>query len=83
MAKTWDVNDLDGGNKRSVTLEQYLAEIGVAKKLASVRYAMSVALHRKDRAEHRRLGAEHRRILHTAAPAVKAAWEKCRESNIC
>ena len=30
MAQTWEISDIDGSNKRTVTLEQYLAEVKAA-----------------------------------------------------
>lgn len=78
MERTWEISDLDGSNKRIVTLAQYLGGIKEASTLAALRHQMSVALHRKDRVEYHRLGAEHRALLHAACPAVKATWEACK-----
>ncbi len=77
----WEISDIDGGNKRSVTLAQYLAEVKEMGELAALRHQMSAALHRKDVAAYHRLGAEHRRVLHAACPAVKAAWEGCKAQS--
>lgn len=32
MKRTWEITDLDGSNKRAVTLEQFRVEIEAAKK---------------------------------------------------
>lgn len=34
MPKTWEISDIDGRNKRTVTLEQFRAEVETAKKRA-------------------------------------------------
>lgn len=34
MNRTWEISDLDGSNKRTVTLEQFRAELDAAKKRA-------------------------------------------------
>ena len=41
MKRTWEISDLDGGNKRTVTLEQYRDEIEAAKKRAIEIFNMS------------------------------------------
>ena len=34
MTRKWEISDLDGSNKRTVTLEQFRAEVEAAKKRA-------------------------------------------------
>jgi hypothetical protein len=38
MTKTYEISDLDGANKRTVTLEQYRAELDAAKAKAVAIY---------------------------------------------
>jgi hypothetical protein len=43
MAKrTWQISDIDGSNKRTVTLEQYRAEVDASKRAASEKFQHSV-----------------------------------------
>ena len=49
MARTWEICDIDHGNKRTVTLEQYRAELEAAKKLALENLAKSAAAVQKRR----------------------------------
>ncbi len=39
VAKTWEISDIDGSNKRRVTLAQYRAEVDAAKAKAEAIYA--------------------------------------------
>ena len=34
MEQTWEITDADGGNRRTVTLAQYRAELDAARKVA-------------------------------------------------
>ncbi len=45
--RTWEISDLDGSNKRTVTLAQYLAIIAEAAKTAQAIHAGNVAALRK------------------------------------
>ena len=36
--KTWEISDIDGSNKRTVTLAQYRAELDAAKAVALAIY---------------------------------------------
>lgn len=36
--QTWEISDLDGGNRRRVTLAQFRAEVDAAKKRAMAIY---------------------------------------------
>ncbi len=38
-ARTWKISDIDGRNKRTVTLDQYRAEIDAAKRKAEKIFA--------------------------------------------
>lgn len=40
--RTWEISDLDGSNKRRVTLAQFLAENEARKREAEAIYAASV-----------------------------------------
>ena len=39
MERTWEISDIDGSNRRTVSLEQYRAELEAAKKTALAKYA--------------------------------------------
>jgi len=41
-ARTWEISDIDGTNKRTVTLAQYRAELDAAAALAKAAFAKSV-----------------------------------------
>jgi hypothetical protein len=41
--RTWEISDIDGSNKRTVTLAQYRAEIEAAKKRAESIHQRNVA----------------------------------------
>lgn len=43
MERTWEISDIDGSNKRTVTLAQYRAELDAAKIKATAIYNRSVA----------------------------------------
>jgi len=42
--RTWEISDIDGSNKRRVTLDQYLAEVRAAKiaaeRIAEAKYGL-------------------------------------------
>lgn len=50
-------------------------------QLATIRKQMSAALRAKHIDEYHRLGAVHRKVLHAASPAIKVAWERCRNAR--
>jgi hypothetical protein len=41
--RTWEISDIDGSNKRTVTLAQYRAEVDAAKKRAEAIHAANCA----------------------------------------
>ena len=45
--KTWEISDIDGSNKRTVTLAQYRAELDAAKAVALAIYRANVEKRQK------------------------------------
>lgn len=43
MPKTWDISDIDGSNRRTVTLASYRAEIEAAKSKAMAAFRRDAA----------------------------------------
>jgi hypothetical protein len=39
IERTWEITDLDGSNRRTVTLAQYKAEVAAARKTALAKFA--------------------------------------------
>ncbi len=48
--RTWEISDIDGSNKRTVTLAQYLAEVAAASKKAQAIHARNVNVVARDAA---------------------------------
>jgi hypothetical protein len=42
--RTWEISDIDGRNKRTVTLAQYRAEVDAAKAKARANYQANLRL---------------------------------------
>ena len=47
--QTWEISDIDGSNKRTVTLAQYRAELEAAKAKAIANYQASMCKVSKER----------------------------------
>ena len=47
--ETWEISDIDGSNKRTVTLAQYRAELEAAKAKAIANYQASMCKVSKER----------------------------------
>lgn len=48
--RTWEISDIDGANKRTVTLAQYRAEVDAAKAKAEAIHRANVQTVRQGRA---------------------------------
>ncbi len=75
MERTWEISDLDGSNKRTVTLAQYRAELDAAKTKAEATMAKhEIPKLYRDLIKQMRKEADLRGDGHAGWAALKDHW---------